>query len=233
LLLADDLRSGYRGTPVLLGASLRLDRGEIAAVLGRNGVGKSTLLRCLIGLLPVQSGRLLFEDKDITNVAGHRRAALGIAYVPQGREIFPRLSVLDNIRVGAIAAGRDPKVQVEEVLTEFPMLGKRLRNRGETLSGGEQQQLALGRALASGPKVLLLDEPSEGIQPSVVAEIALKIRALAERRGISVLLVEQNLDFAASVASRAYVMRKGQMVQELATNDIVNSVDIQQEYIGV
>jgi urea ABC transporter ATP-binding protein UrtE len=233
VLRARGLASGYGRTPVLTGVDLELGQGEIAAVLGRNGAGKSTLLRTLIGLLPAWSGTVELAGRDVTRLAAHRRAGLGLAYVPQGREIFPRLSVLDNIRVAALAVGRDAGRSAEEVLTDFPALRDRLRARGDSLSGGQQQQLALARALAAGPRTLLLDEPSEGVQPSIVMEIGERLIEVSRRRGMSILLVEQNLDFASRLAGRAYVMRKGQLVRELPAGLVAQDPDIQREYMGV
>jgi branched-chain amino acid transport system ATP-binding protein len=233
MLRVSGLRSGYGRTPVLLDVDLEVGEGEIVAVLGRNGVGKSTLLRTITGLLPATAGRVELEERDVTRLRAHDRARLGLAYVPQGRQVFPRLTVLDNVRVAALAVGRDPRGAVEEALAEFPALHGKLRTRGESLSGGQQQQLALARALAANPRMLLLDEPSEGIQPSVVAEIAERLAELCGRRRVSVLLVEQNLDVASRLAGRAYVMRKGQVVHELPASRIAEDPDIQREYMGV
>lgn len=233
MLRVSGLRAGYGRTPVLLGVSLHVDEGETVAVLGRNGVGKTTLLRTLIGLLAASAGRVELGGRDVTSLPAHRRARAGLAYVPQGRDVFPRLSVLDNLRAAALALGLSPRQRVEEMLKEFPALGARLRARAESLSGGEQQQLALARALIVSPRVLLLDEPSEGIQPSVVLEIEERLADLCRRRRLSVLLVEQNLDFASRLAGRAYVMRKGELVHELPSSRIAEDPDIQREYIGV
>lgn len=233
MLRVSDLRSGYGGTPVLLGVDFALRQGEILALLGRNGVGKSTLLKTVMGLLRAQAGRVELDGKDITRLDGHRRARLGLGYVPQGRGIFPRLTVRDNIRVAALATGENAQARTDEALDTFPLLRDKLQVRGESLSGGQQQILALARALATGPRMLLLDEPSEGIQPSIVSEIAHRILELNARRGITVLIVEQNLDFAARLAERAYVMRKGQIVHEVSMDRVAHDVEIQREYMGV
>ena len=233
MLRVSDLRSGYGGTPVLLGVDFALRQGEILALLGRNGVGKSTLLKTVMGLLRAQAGRVELDGKDITRLDGHRRARLGLGYVPQGRGIFPRLTVRENIRVAALATGENAQARTDEALDTFPLLRDKLQVRGESLSGGQQQILALARALATGPRMLLLDEPSEGIQPSIVSEIAHRILELNARRGITVLIVEQNLDFAARLAERAYVMRKGQIVHEVSMDRVAHDVEIQREYMGV
>jgi urea ABC transporter ATP-binding protein UrtE len=233
MLRVSDLRSGYGGTPVILGVSLEVAPGEIVAVLGRNGMGKSTLLKTLAGLLPAREGSIELDGADITKLPAHRRCHQGLGYVPQGRQIFPRLSVQDNLKVGAMAAGGTAECRVQKMLDEFPALVDRLQVKGESLSGGEQQQLALARALAAGPKVLLLDEPSEGIQPSVVISLGEKILDLSRRQGLAVLLVEQNLDFASTLASRAYLMVKGQISREVATSEIADNAEILHEYMGV
>jgi urea ABC transporter ATP-binding protein UrtE len=234
VLRAVDLRSGYGTTPVLAGVDLEVREHEIVAVLGRNGVGKTTLLRTLMGLLPARAGRILWNGgSDISRLPPHLRARLGLGYVPQGREIFAGLSVIENLQLGAMAMGKDPHTRVEDVLRHFPILRDKLRARGGSLSGGQQQLLALARALVVSPKVLLLDEPSEGIQPSIVGEVLEHVRAINQDQGIAVLLVEQNLEFAAALAQRAYIMNKGRVVRELPISQIVKDPDIQREYMGV
>jgi urea transport system ATP-binding protein len=192
---------------------MRLEAGDKVCLLGRNGVGKTTLLKSLIGLLPAQEGRIALDGTDITRWKPYQRSHKGIAYVPQGREIIPMLTVRENLELGAIA--HKPKETgrlMEEVLDYFPALTEHLKRKGGVLSGGQQQQLAIGRALMSEPKVLLLDEPSEGIQPNVVAEISRILNRINREKGIAILLVEQNLDFAFRIAERYYVMEKGTIV---------------------
>ncbi len=233
MLRVSELRAGYGGAPVLLGVDFVLRDGEILALLGRNGAGKSTLLKAVMGLLRAERGTIELDGRDITRLQGYRRARLGLGYVPQGRGIFPRLTVRDNIRVAAVAAGQSVQQRMEEVLETFPVLQGKLDARGEALSGGQQQILALGRALATGPRIMLLDEPSEGIQPSIVADMAHRVLQLHVQRGITVLIVEQNLDFVTRLAERAYVMRKGQIVREVPVDRVAHDVEIQREYMGV
>jgi urea ABC transporter ATP-binding protein UrtE len=234
MLRLEGVVAGYGRTRVLHGLSLEVGDGEIVAVLGRNGVGKSTLLKATIGLLPVSAGTITLGSRRLERLAVHARARLGLAYVPQGREVFPALSVVDNLRVAAWAA-RDPawSGRLERVLEEFPLLAEKAEVRASSLSGGQQQILAVARALMTNPRVLLLDEPSEGIQPSIVDQIGDAILEISTGRGISVVLVEQNLDFAATLASRAYLMEKGRVVRELPPGDVLQDRELQREYMGV
>ena len=206
------LNQFYGGSHTLRGIDLQVPQGTCTALLGRNGVGKTTLLRCLMGLLPVRSGAVLFEGREITRLTAYQRARLGIGYVPQGREIVPRLTVAENLAVGESAAvnGR-PLVPREELEALFPDLRAMRLRRGGDLSGGQQQQLAIARALVARPKLLLLDEPTEGIQPSIVKDIERVLRVLLGR-GITVLLVEQYVDFARSLAQHYAILSRGQVV---------------------
>ena len=234
MLRVEGLRAGYGTTPVLQDLDLSVAAGERVAVLGRNGVGKTTLLKTLMGQLPLMAGSVTFDGQDVSRLPAHARARLGIAYVPQGRQIFPGLSVLDNLRVAAYGTGRkDWKATLREVLDQFPVLSEKADLAGAGLSGGQQQILALGRALMTRPRLLLLDEPSEGIQPSVVSVIAEHVRDVNERQGITVVLVEQNLEFAVRVASHAQVMDKGRIVRDLPSADILADRQLQHEYMGV
>ena len=206
------LNQYYGGSHTLRGIDLSVPAGTCTALLGRNGVGKTTLLRCLMGLLPVRSGRISFEGADISHLTAYQRARLGIGYVPQGREIFPRLTVAENLAVGEAAAGvARPMASREEVEGLFPALGTMQKRRGGDLSGGQQQQLAIARALVARPKLLLLDEPTEGIQPSIVKDIERVLRVLLER-GMTILLVEQYVDFAKSLAQHYAILSRGQVV---------------------
>ena len=234
MLKLADVRAGYGRTPALHGVDLDVAEGERVAVLGRNGVGKTTTMRAVVGQIPLSGGQVLLDGEDVSARPAHERARRGLAYVPQGREIFPGLSVLDNLRVAAYGTRRgDLRERLDEVLEELPALVPKLRAGGASLSGGQQQILALGRALMTAPRVLLLDEPSEGIQPSIVDEIAEIVRDLNERRGITVVVVEQNLDFAVRVASHAYLMDKGRIVRDLPADQVLEDRDLQHEYMGV
>src|SRR5215475_13424692 len=206
MLSVADIHAAYGKTPALMGPSLVVDAGEIISIIGRNGVGKTKLLKTIIGLLPVTSGAISLDGEDLTRLPAHERARRGLGYVPQGRMIFADLTVEENLLIGADLNRVNRRALLEEVLAEFPLLRARFRQRGDTLSGGEQQMLAIGRALAGGPKVLLLDEPSEGIQPSIVQEIEAKIASISRGHGLAVVLVEQNIEFAAALAQRIYVM---------------------------
>ena len=185
--------------------------GEVTALVGRNGVGKTTLLKCLTGLLPIRSGRILLDGQDISNLAPHRRARLGLGYVPQGREIFPRLSVEENLRIAMAASGNDGAIP-DWVFETFPIVKTFLKRRGGDLSGGQQQQLAIARALVTKPRLLILDEPTEGIQPNVIQMIEQVIAGLAERKEMAILLVEQYYDFAKSLADHYAVLQRGEVI---------------------
>jgi urea transport system ATP-binding protein len=201
----------YGGSHILRDVTFEAPLGQVTTLLGRNGVGKTTLLRCLMGLVPIASGAIAFEGHDLTRAASYRRVQAGIGYVPQGREIFPRLSVHENLRMGlATKPARTPLP--ETVFRMFPVLQQMLGRRGGDLSGGQQQQLAIGRALAMGPRLLILDEPTEGIQPSIIKDIDRAIRTLAAGGEMAILLVEQYYDFARSLADRYLVMERGEIV---------------------
>ncbi|BCJ45079.1 ABC transporter ATP-binding protein [Actinoplanes ianthinogenes] len=210
MLRFDDIHCGYGRSIVLHGVSLTVPTDGVAAVLGHNGAGKSTLLRAAIGLLKPRSGTILLDGEDVTRLAPHERVARGLAYVPQGQQSFPHLTALENLRL--IADGRkDGKAAMAEALDLFPALKELLGRRAGLLSGGQRQQLALARALITRPRLLLLDEPTEGIQPSVVAEIEQTILDLAARGGMSVLLVEQHVGFALRAAQHYYVLEAGRV----------------------
>lgn len=234
MLRLRDVAAGYGRTPVLHGISLDVGPGDLVALIGRNGVGKTTLLRAVTGEIAATGGHIEVGGKDMTRLRAYQRARAGIAYVPQGRQIFTDLTVLENLRVAAYASGKPGWPAVEgELLDRFPILREKRNQAGGSLSGGQQQILALARALITQPDLLLLDEPSEGIQPSIVQQIAREITDINQRRGITVVLVEQNLEFAAAVATRAYIMDKGEIVQELSTDKLLKDKVLQHELLGV
>ena len=210
-LRVEDLDLSYGASRCLRGVSLQADPGRITCVLGRNGVGKSSLMRAIVGLERAQSGRILWEGRDIAAMPPASRARAGIGYVPQGREIFPFLTVQENLETALAAAPRGERFVPEEVFALFPILKQFLRRRGGDLSGGQQQQLAIGRALTARPRLLILDEPTEGIQPSIIKDIARVIRHLARDRGLAVVLVEQYFEFARDLADRIAVMVRGEV----------------------
>jgi urea ABC transporter ATP-binding protein UrtE len=219
MLAVESLSASYGPVPVLDGISFSLQPGEVVALLGRNGVGKTTLLRSLMGLMPSMAGSIVLDGRSIGRVAAHQIARMGMVLVPQGRGILGKLSVAENILAGTRAAGGRQAMTVDQALEPFPALKPRLRDRAGSLSGGQQQQLALARALACRPRVLLLDEPSEGVQPNIVAEIGSLIRRLSERDNLAVLLVEQNVELALATAQRCLVMEKGRLVHEGPTEE--------------
>jgi urea ABC transporter ATP-binding protein UrtE len=214
LLAVDDVHLGYGSSPIVQGVSITVDEGEVVALIGRNGVGKTTLARGLVGLTPISRGHVRVAGADTTDLPAHRVASHGVRIVPQGRGIFPRLSVEENLRIGAFLNQRQqPDPRVRDLLHElFPVLGERRRQRAGTLSGGEQQMLAIARALLSAPKLLVLDEPTEGVAPVIIDRIEDALRLLFAELRLGVLLIEQNLDFAFALAERGYVMEKGQIV---------------------
>ncbi len=196
-------------------ASTSRGEGEIVGILGHNGMGKTTLLKTLMGLIPATAGSIEFDGVDVTRMPAHERNRMGLAYVPQGRGIFPNLSVYDNIRMGVAAHGEDEEEAMRHILEDFPRLERLLDREGGALSGGEQQLLAIARALVGEPHVVLLDEPTEGIQPSIVDEIADILKKLSRRRGIAIVLVEQSLEFITELASRIELIQKGVIVSEM------------------
>ncbi|MEI5996261.1 ATP-binding cassette domain-containing protein [Paraburkholderia bengalensis] len=232
MLEANGLCAGYGAIPVLYGVTLCVKSGEAVGILGHNGMGKTTLLRTLIGALPATAGTIRFNRDDVTALAPHARAKRGMAYVPQGREIFPALSAYDNLRLGLVKTGRKPEAAIDALLEDFPRLRPLLDRAGGALSGGEQQLLALARALAGEPSMLLLDEPTEGIQPSIIEEIAETLVSLREKRGLTIVLVEQNLDFIAAVSQRVLVIRRGRIGDEIPREHL-SDLDKVSEYTGV
>src|SRR5439155_9204410 len=202
----------YGASHALRRVSLTAKKGEVTCILGRNGVGKTSLLRAIFGLQPIRSGRIRWEDRILNDLSPHERARAGLALVPQGREIFPRLSVLENLRTGFAPLARELRRIPDEIFALFPVLKQMLHRRGGDLSGGQQQQLAIARALAAKPRLLVLDEPTEGIQPSIIKDIGRVIRMLADRGDMAIVLVEQYYDFAQELADTYAVMERGEVI---------------------
>jgi branched-chain amino acid transport system ATP-binding protein len=227
-----DVHTYYGDSHVLQGVTLNVDRGTVTAVLGRNGVGKTTLCRSIVGLTPARSGRVIFNDEDITRLPPHRIFDRGISLVPQGRRIFPSLTVYENLAIAVRGAGPASGWDLEKVFSVFPRLSERSHNRGNELSGGEQQMLAIARALVARPSVLIMDEPTEGLAPMLIAEVAGVIRRLRDE-GTSILLAEQNAAFATKVADYVHVMSKGRVVHSADPAALWENEEIKTQFLGV
>jgi urea transport system ATP-binding protein len=223
MLAAENIDLFYGASHILRGVNVIAEKGTITCVLGRNGVGKTSLMRAIIGLQPIRAGRITWEGKDITGLRAHERARRGVALVPQGREIFPRLTVQENLETGLAPLPRQKRRIPDEIFALFPVLRDMLRRRGGDLSGGQQQQLAIARALVTQPRLLILDEPTEGIQPSIIKDIERVIRDLARRGDMAILLVEQYFEFARALAHRYVVMERGEVVLSGDAHDMVES----------
>ena len=230
LLQVEGLWAGYGGTPVLQGVDMAVDRGEIVGLIGRNGVGKTTTLRCLIGILTSTSGSLRLGGDDVTGQPSDALARLGVGYVPQGRGVFPRMTVAENLAVGELIGGRSTKKRPDLVYRYFPRLAERRAQLAGTMSGGEQQQLAIGRVLIGSPRLMLLDEPSEGIQPSIVHLICAALKSIRDELGTTILLVEQNLDTILAISERCYVMEKGRVIAAIGAGE-VNSASVRRHLL--
>lgn len=231
MLTVSRLRSGYGRIPILAGVTLSVGQGEIVGVLGHNGMGKTTLLRTLMGYLPATDGSVHFDGRDITRLSPTARARLGIGYVPQGREIFATLTVAENLRMGCLRAP-DSRSVVDTILADFPRLTRLLDRSGGALSGGEQQLLALARCLCGEPRLILLDEPTEGIQPSIIEEMIETLLSVRRRRPLTVVLVEQNLNFIASLADRILILQKGEVTREISP-EIARDRTMIDEFVGM
>ena len=233
ILVLDNVSASYRGLKALQGVSMTVAKGEIVAVVGANGAGKSTLLKAISGQV-VTEGTISFAGKPLTGVPAHLITRAGIGLVPEGRRLFPRLSVEDNLRLGAYARRGDPDrfKPLDLVFTLFPRLGERLSQRAETLSGGEQQMLAIGRALMTQPRLLMLDEPSQGIMPKLVDDILAAVVRIRDL-GVTVLLVEQRLVEALEIADRAYVLQTGRVVMQGTAKEIAANDDVRRAYLGM
>lgn len=234
VLRIDQVRAGYGKTMVVDDLSMTVGPGELVGLMGRNGAGKTTTLRTIIGEIPARLGAIHLDGSNVTRLAVHQRIHRGMAYVPQGRHIFRTLSVRDNIRVAAHGAGLNGwRDAVEQAFEEFPILRQKATQPGGQLSGGQQQLLAIARALVASPTLLLLDEPSEGLQPSTIHQIGQVISDLSASRGIAILLVEQNLDFATDLVSRVCIMEHGRIALSDTAEAIKGSADVQHEYLGL
>jgi branched-chain amino acid transport system ATP-binding protein len=230
ILEVERLAAGYGRIQILDGVSFALAAGEVVGLVGHNGMGKTTLLRTLVGHLPVKVGSIRFAGRDVTAATTASRARLGLGYVPQGRQIFPDLTVLENLRIGE--AARPGPSDIPAILQRFPELQGLLTRAGRALSGGEQQLLALARCLLGRPTAILLDEPSEGIQPSIVERIAGHLHELSARENLAILLVEQDLHLVAQIARRVFLMRKGRLVMETTPGELANPVMLK-ELLGM
>ena len=231
ILNVRDLHAGYGRVPVLHGIDLAVTEGQIIGVLGHNGMGKTTLLKTLIGIVPATSGRVEFDGVDISDEPAHERSRLGLGYVPQGRGIFPQLSVYVNLRMGGVEHGEEEHEAIENILQEFPQLQPLLDRSGGALSGGEQQILALARCLISKPDLVFLDEPTEGIQPSIVDGIIELLKRLNSTQGLTIVVVEQNLEFITSLSDRILLLQKGDITGEVSAEQFSNSALIE-EFVG-
>jgi branched-chain amino acid transport system ATP-binding protein len=220
----------YGATPILQGVDMTVQRGEIVGVIGRNGAGKTTLMRSLIGLIRATRGSVSLFDRDITGMPADARARAGMGYIPQGRDVFPQMTVEENLEVGKLIGGPDARKLPDLVYTYFPRLKERRRQIAGTMSGGEQQQLAIGRALIGNPILMLLDEPSEGVQPSIVQMICEVLKSIRNEIGTTIVFVEQNLDTILAIAERCYVMDKGRISTTLS-QDQINADDVRAQLL--
>jgi branched-chain amino acid transport system ATP-binding protein len=232
MLDVQGLKAAYGRIPILNGVSFAVREGEFVGILGHNGMGKTTLLKALMGFLPATGGRVHFADGDITAAEPYRRSRLGLGYVPQGREIFPALTVYDNLRMGCTKEAGGEQATIAKVLEEFPRLTRLLDRAGGALSGGEQQLLAIARCLCGKPRLVLLDEPTEGIQPSIIDEIVETLQRLRQRSGLTMILVEQNLDFIAALSQRILIIQKGAITREVQPDEL-HDASLVGEFIGI
>ena len=231
MLKVENVHTYYGASHILQGISLSVERGEVVAVIGRNGVGKTTLVRSIIGLTPPRAGRILFKNTEITGMPAHRIARMGVGLVPQGRRIFPSLSVREHLEVTARPRGT-AQWTLERMIALFPNLRERLGQAANRLSGGEQQMLAAGRALVGNPDLLLMDEPTEGLAPLIVRELGRLVATLKET-GTSILLIEQQLAFVLRHADRIYIVSKGQMVHHCRPAELAEDDEIKSRFLGV
>ena len=232
MLAVENLRASYGRIPILMGVNFEVAEGEFVGILGHNGMGKTTLLKALIGQLAADTGQIRLDGNDITRLPPASRARAGIGYVPQGREIFPALSVRENLRMGCLLSKLPEAQTIEDVLTSFPRLTRLLDRAGGALSGGEQQLLALARCLCGAPRLILLDEPTEGIQPSIIDEIIDTLHALRSSRHLTIVLVEQNLKFISALSQRVLIIQKGVITREVTPEAIADPAMVA-EFVGM
>lgn len=227
-----DIQTFYGKSQALWGVSLRMERGSVAAIMGRNGMGKTTIIHSIIGFTPASRGRVIIKGKEVTQLKPNQTAKMGVALVPQGRRIFPSLSVEENLTAAARGAKGPDTWSLEKVYSLYPVLKKRRQYKGTLLSGGEQQMLCIGRALMTNPDLILMDEPSEGLAPLIVQELGTTIKEL-NNSGLSILLVEQNINLALTVADHVYVVNQGMIVHESTPGELKKNETVMDEYIGV
>jgi branched-chain amino acid transport system ATP-binding protein len=232
MLALDGVTAAYDTTPILREIDLSVEEGEIVGVMGKNGVGKTTLLKTVMGLLEPSDGTISYDGTDVTHASADERARAGIGYIPQGRDVFPKLTVEQNIKMGETIRSDSDETLYDQIYDYFPVLEERASQEAGTLSGGQQQMLAIGRALVSNPDLLLLDEPSEGIQPSIVDQISQDMQTINDDLGTTILFVEQNLGVIREMADRCYAMERGTVVDELGPSTIADE-DAIAEYLAV
>lgn len=230
MLEINNLCSGYGRIPILNGVSFNVEEGEALGVLGHNGMGKTTLLKTISGEIKSTDGQIMFNGQDITNLESYKRSRLNLGYVPQGREIFPQLSVLENLKIGEVI--RNDRSMIPDILEHFPVLNELLNQPGSSLSGGQQQILALARCLVTQPKLILLDEPTEGIQPSIIDEIAEKLTELRQQLNLTILLVEQNLQFIRTLVDNVLIIQNGKILTKLKSSQLQDPKTVN-KYLGL
>ena len=232
MLKVKELHAGYGRIPILNGVNLDVAEGQVLGILGHNGMGKTTLIKTLMGFIDTTQGTIQLEGQDITRASPNKRARAGFGYVPQGRDIFPRMTVRDNLRFAVAASGSTSKTKVDEILDQFQRLVPLMDREGGALSGGEQQILAIARCLCANPKLMFLDEPTEGIQPSIIEQIAELLSMLKQKSQLTIVLVEQNLEFVSSLSDRVAIIQKGTIVNEIAPSQL-GEAKVLDEFIGV
>jgi urea ABC transporter ATP-binding protein UrtE len=233
MLKITDLQASYAGSLVLQGVDMEVRPGHIVALMGRNGVGKTTLMRTVVGFVSPRSGQVLLEGKDITGMPPHQISKLGISYVPQGREIFQSFTVYENLRLGIIKFKRKDRTIPGEIFDYFPILHERRKQKAGSFSGGQQQMLAIARGLVSNPKILLLDEPSEGIQPSIVEEMGRILVKINQEKGVTILIVEQNVDLIMDITKECFFMEKGKIVDQIETSHLRQDDSLITQYLAL